>query len=231
MNELISLCFSALLMGFASSPHCVGMCGGIVSACTYRFSSHLPSFKAHSCYNLGRIISYSFLGALLGFTGSTLEKLLGYNSSLFFRILASLLILCAGLYILGYWRGLAYLESLGQHLWKPLQSWSSRLFPLDSYLKIFCLGLCWGLLPCGLVYTALSVSLSINHPGASTLFMLCFGLGTLPTLMILSTTTHRIHHYLRSTQLRYASGLLLILFSIISLLGLHYHLPFLGICH
>src|SRR5450830_240210 len=132
---------SMLLVGLAGSVHCVGMCGGIVSAFSMlpaRASGAFPvavvtrtarhgALARVLAYNGGRIASYGAAGALAGALGGGL----GGGA----RQLAAL-----GLYLAGAWRGLALLEGLGGHLWRRLEPATALLLPLDRPHQLFAMG-------------------------------------------------------------------------------------------
>jgi hypothetical protein len=85
-------------------------------------------------------------------------------------LLANLMLIALGLYLLGFSNALAFTERLGQKLWRHLQPLTRRYLPARGPLQAFPLGLLWGWLPCGLVYSALATALSSGSacPGSRT---------------------------------------------------------------
>ncbi|MDB5855538.1 MAG: cytochrome biosis protein [Herminiimonas sp.] len=234
------------LVGFFGSVHCIGMCGGIVTA----FSSAAPpgrpvpvavvaSGMAGSgmataldgatrvlAYNVGRISSYATAGALAGglvggaraLSGITAVQAGGYW-------LANLMLIAIGLYLMDAWHGLAHLESIGQGLWRRLRPLTKSLMPLDGLPKMLVLGSLWGWLPCGMVYSMLLTAMLTGSALSGATVMLAFGLGTLPTLLALGLLGARWRNWMQRRQVRVASGLLILVFGLLGLLRAANGLP------
>jgi len=117
-------------------------------------------------------------------------------------------------------RALAFTERAGQHLWRHIQPFTRRFLPATTVLQAFPLGILWGWLPCGLVYSALATALSAGSPGQGALLMLAFGLGTLPNLLLAGILLARLNEFVRRPIVRTASGLLVLGFGIYGLIGL-----------
>jgi len=194
---------SAFIIGLLGSGHCIAMCGGITTMLTSALPKNssydqqqIPvnnqrSIKPSSKfilifnYNLGRIASYSLIGAIVGFTGSIAAKNLGMPLA-GLRMFSALFVILLGLY-LGQWiMWLNRIEYLGKWLWKYVSPLASKALPVDTPTKAFTLGAVWGWLPCGLVYSTLTWALASNSIIAGAGVMFFFGLGTLPALLTLS---------------------------------------------
>lgn len=202
MTELSYL--SAVALGLAGGGHCLGMCGGIAAAL------NLGGQRAASvtiAYHGGRILSYTLLGALLGLLAGSIDIV---TWTIALRYVAGLLLIGMGLYVADWWRGMLLLEKAGARLWQPVQRFSSRLLPIRSPMQGLALGLCWGLMPCGLIYSALAWSATAQNPVYSASLMLCFGLGTLPAMMAVSFGADRLQAILRKRGLKIFIALLLI---------------------
>jgi uncharacterized protein len=206
------------LVGLLGGTHCVGMCGGIVGA----LSMGVPArWSMHLAYNAGRILSYAIAGALAGALGAASLTLDGQAPvRLALYLLANLMLVALGLYLLGVTRALAFTERAGQHLWRHIQPLTRRFLPATTVLQAFPLGILWGWLPCGLVYSALATALSAGSPGQGALLMLAFGLGTLPNLLLAGILLARLNEFVRRPAVRIASGLLVLGFGIYGLIGL-----------
>ncbi len=206
------------LVGLLGGTHCVGMCGGIVGA----LSLGAPArWSMHLAYNAGRIISYAAAGALAGALGAASLSLDGQAPvRLTLYLLANLMLVALGLYLLGVTRALAFTERAGQHLWRLIQPLTRRFLPARTIAQAFPLGLLWGWLPCGLVYSALATALSAGSPERGALLMLAFGLGTLPKLLLAGILLARLNEFVRRPVVRIASGLLVLGFGIYGLIGL-----------
>jgi sulfite exporter TauE/SafE len=212
---------SAFLVGLLGGGHCVGMCGGIVGA----VSMHLPQSKSKApfllSYNAGRILSYTFAGAIAGLVGASsffLEHVLPIQHVLYG--ITSLMLIALGLYLAGIWHGVTYLEGAGKGIWKTLQPYSKRYIPLQNIKQAFFLGSLWGWLPCGLVYSVLIAAIATGSAINGGLLMLAFGLGTLPTLLTMGMAAARLKTVLQNIWVRRASGLLVLGFGLVGLLRL-----------
>ncbi|WP_428825468.1 sulfite exporter TauE/SafE family protein [Azonexus sp. IMCC34842] len=206
------------VVGLLGGTHCVGMCGGIVGALSMGAPARWSMLFA---YNAGRIISYAAAGAVAGALGAAslgLEGQVPVRLILYF--LANLMLIALGLYLLGVTRALAFTERAGQHLWRRLQPLTKRFLPARSFAQAFPLGLLWGWLPCGLVYSALASSLTAGSAGRGALLMLAFGLGTLPNLLLAGILFARLNEFVRRPAVRMVSGLLVLGFGFYGLFGL-----------
>lgn len=206
------------LVGLLGGTHCVGMCGGIVGALSLGAPARWSMLFA---YNAGRIISYSAAGAIAGALGAAslgLEGQVPVRLILYF--VANLMLVALGLYLLGVTRALAFTERAGQHLWRLLQPLTKRFLPARNMAQAFPLGLLWGWLPCGLVYSALASALTAGSGGRGALMMLAFGLGTLPNLLLAGILLARLNEFVRRPVVRLFSGLLVLGFGLYGLFGL-----------
>ncbi|PKO54551.1 MAG: hypothetical protein CVU26_01560 [Betaproteobacteria bacterium HGW-Betaproteobacteria-2] len=209
---------AAFLVGLLGGGHCVGMCGGIVGAVTMTLPGSKPKLPFVLAYNLGRIGSYTLAGIIAGAVGASsffLEHVLPVEKVLY--ALASMMLVLLGLYLAGIWRVLTRLEALGGRLWQHLQPYSKRLLPVRTLPQSLLLGVLWGWLPCGLVYSVLVAAVASGSPWQGGLLMLAFGLGTLPTLLAMGMTAVRLKHLLQNLWFRRLSGLLIAGFGLLAL--------------
>jgi sulfite exporter TauE/SafE len=195
----------AFLAGLAGSFHCIGMCGGIVAALAMTRGSQPLGARLLSqvCYNLGRISTYSLLGALAGLIGSSLDFVALKSVSSWFFIGANLLVIAIGLASALGLSALNFssLEGRGARLFAtPLR----RAISSDWYLAAFPLGLLLGFLPCGLVYAPLMAAAASGGPGLGAATMAALGLGTIPVLLLFGTASSAVSGALRSAMLRVA---------------------------
>lgn len=232
---MTSAIVTALLLGLFSTIHCVGMCGGIMGALTYSLPQEVRNERRRLwpyilLYNLGRLSSYALAGALFGSIGAILYKTvsphLGY---LFLQYIAAIIMVSVGLYIAGWFPKYAYIERLATPIWRRLEPIGRRLLPVSSPFQAFSYGLIWGWLPCGLVYSALLLTITSSGPLEGGLFMLAFGLGTLPAMMGIAMVAEKIVRYSRKPAVRVSAGLFLIILGLTGLLfaeQLHQFSPF-----
>jgi sulfite exporter TauE/SafE len=211
---------SVFVVGLLGGVHCVGMCGGIAAALTFglpaerqgRFAALLPFLLA---YNAGRVASYALAGGLMGGAGTLLSRLVpvqGAQRGLL--ILAAAFMILMGLYLGGWWSGLARLEQAGGVLWRRIEPLGRRLLPVRSVGQALTLGLLWGWLPCGLVYSALVSAVSAGGAWQGAAVMLAFGLGTLPNLLAMGAAAGAIAGFARRAWVRRAAGASVLLFGL-----------------
>jgi len=196
-----------LTLGFMGSLHCVGMCGGLISAVS--MSRPHIWWNGLGIYQAGRITTYSLLGILAGLSGLALGA--GDLPQRMLAILAGSLMIIFALNLAGW---------LPDPL-RRLSSWASRKTGLATLARNaaaqaragswFMLGLANGLLPCGLVYAALSLALAATSAADAGLMMMSFGLGTVPAMMLLPSTLHKMSAKLRQSSLRIAAILIIIM--------------------
>lgn len=218
---------TALGLGFFGSPHCLGMCGGVVMAFGMSMQGLSPSKKRLiiASYHLGRLTSYALLGAVGALLGaSVLSPLMTNNATP--RVLLGLALVFCALLMMGL-PMLKSIEKVGLGLWQKLAPLRAKLFPLNSIPKALMAGLLWGFLPCGLVYGAILVAVSLGATGLSGVglgagFMLLFGLGTLPLLLATQGGVAILHKITQRFSIRQAGGILMLIAGL--LVGIH---PFL----
>jgi sulfite exporter TauE/SafE len=214
---------SAFVVGLLGGVHCVGMCGGIVAALTFG----LPPDKRSAlggmmpyllAYNVGRIASYAAAGAVMGAAGVLLAGFFPVEvAQRGLLVLAALFMVAMGLYLAGWWRGLARVEALGVALWRRIEPLGRGLMPVRRPGQAFALGLLWGWLPCGLVYSVLVWAVSSGSALQGMLLLLAFGLGTLPNLLAMGAAAGLVARYTRAPWVRGSAGALVVAFGLYSL--------------
>lgn len=212
---------AAFLVGLLGGGHCAGMCGGIVGAVTVTLPGSRPQWPFLIGYNLGRIGTYTLAGVLAGAIGASsffLDHVLPIEKILFG--LANLMLILLGFYLAGIWRVLTRLEAMGGMLWQRLQPYSRRLLPVRTVRQSLLLGMLWGWLPCGLVYSVLVASIATADPFGGGLLMLAFGLGTLPALLAMGMAAVQLKAWLQNLWVRRISGLVVLAFGVAGLLQL-----------
>jgi hypothetical protein len=172
--------YLVLLLGLASSLHCVQMCGPLVltySVAANTQAGRRPLLGLHLAYNAGRTLTYMLLGAAAGLAGGAMGwvgRLAGLEDTA--SIVAGSAMVLTALAMLGFglglnrWKGFA----LPARLLRP----AGKLISAPSALAKFALGTLMGFLPCGLVYAALMRAIGAATALGGALTMLAFGLGT-----------------------------------------------------
>lgn len=212
--------FAVFLIGLLGGVHCVGMCGGIVSA----LSAPQPggpriTLPVHLAYNLGRVTTYVVTGGMVGALGSAsllFNDWLPVQISLY--VLANVMLVALGLYLCGLTRLLQPLERLGHALWRRIQPLGKGLLPVRHWTAAYPVGLLWGLIPCGLTYSVLSAALVSGSAVHGAALMLAFGLGTLPNLLLAGMALVRLRSITRLPAIRIGCGLLVTAFGLYGLL-------------
>lgn len=208
MNGDITL-LTLFLLGFFGGGHCVGMCGGLSSAFALQLPPGLNRAGLIVLLNLGRISSYVFIGLLVGAIGQigiSLDQTRWLQNGLYLS--ANLLLLFLGLYLAGISSLATRIESIGRPVWKRLNPLLNRLLPIQSVPACFGVGMLWGWLPCGLVYSASLYALGSGNALEGGLYMLAFALGTLPNLLAMGLFAAQLKNFLQRKSVRLAAGLL-----------------------
>ncbi|WP_369602377.1 sulfite exporter TauE/SafE family protein [Hahella sp. SMD15-11] len=201
---------SAMLIGLLGSPHCLGMCGGLAALAASRDHPH-P--LARTCLLHGsRLLSYATLGLAGGFLGASLQ--FSPLAASVARGLAGIMLILMGLYLSGWWQGLRHLERIGGQIWQRIRPRGRT----GTWRHTLLLGLSWGLLPCGLVYSTLIWSVALGDPHTSPAVMLAFGVGTLPSMMGASLFSVSLRRFLARKGVRLAGAFILVLSGIWTLL-------------
>lgn len=180
------------LLGLLSSTHCIGMCGGLISALTMAISKDSTKSGKTTLilfYNLGRLSSYFFLGGLVGVINFSIIR----DNTPITRALSGIILVLMGLYLVGISNFVTRVEIIGKKVWVYIQSLCiKKIVPVSNPLQALFLGMVWGWLPCGLVYTTLVWAASHGSGLKSALLMLSFGTGTMPALLFTSFTFSRL---------------------------------------
>ncbi len=181
--NIITIISIAFLGSFG---HCIGMCGGIVLAySTIKIqpqSSKVSQSAAHLIYSLGRVFTYSILGAIFGALGGVVTFSNNANGTLL--IVAGIAMILAGLSLMGKVKFLTLIE----HSFSSSSIYKSafkKILNSKSNLSFFILGMLNGLLPCGFVYFFAITAASTASPFYGALVMAIFGLSTIPAMFSL----------------------------------------------
>jgi hypothetical protein len=188
-SSLLTLFF----LGLSGTGHCLGMCGPLVLA----FPGKTGRIDSHLCYHAGRIITYMLIGVLMGSLGLALAKLVSVAGLNYLETLARIQIifsLLAGIFLALF--GLGQLGIIGQSEWliisNPQRIPGYRFVVRSAFQRsdrglMVITGMFMGFIPCGLSFAAFSSALAASRPLEGGAFLLAFGLGTLPGLLLLGT--------------------------------------------
>jgi sulfite exporter TauE/SafE len=218
----------AFVTGFISSfGHCLGMCGGIVAIYSARQSAISAAGKAKPglllrvaalvSVHVGRILTYTGMGALIGLAGALLDQaggLVGWQG--LFSILIGLAMIAVALSLMGVLPPIELALSSLRGGATPMGRMRA-LFGSRSLWSHFGLGILWGFLPCGLVFAMLVVAAETHTLWGGALTMLAFGLGTVPTLLGFGLAANLLSPQLRG-RLQLVAAVLILLFAIQTIL-------------
>lgn len=207
----------AFLIGFLGSTHCLGMCGGISASLSMALPVG-PGFRLRQtlmllAFNGGRVGSYVLLASLIALLSTQAVDSWAHLGGIL-RTLAGLLLIGMGLAMGQWWQGIRHVERLGAPLWRKLSPLTKHFIPVRHTGQALALGVLWGWLPCGLVYSTLGWAALQPTVGTAALTMLFFGLGTLPSMLATGYAASWITHLRNQRHFRQLAGLLLIGFGL-----------------
>lgn len=210
----------AFTLGLVSTLHCLGMCGGIITALSLGAAPGTGPGRRRMLilsYNAGRVFSYGIAGGLAGAAGKLFASGPGGGPGyLVLQGIAGAVLVAVGLNLCGWLPRARSLERIGWRLWQVIQPLGRRFVPVDGPAKAILLGMIWGWLPCGLVYSMLLWAAAQGDPLSGAGALLCFGAGTIPGMVIAGMTGDALRQRLRSLKLRRVAGLLVIAIGIAS---------------
>jgi len=213
VTDLWPIASAALVTGLLGSAHCLGMCGGIsglfaVNASIRSIRQQIPLSIA---YNTGRIATYAFLGIVVAMLGrGAVSSVPDLAAPV--RLASGVLIILVGLQVAFGWRLLSLVENVGARLWRRVAPAAKGLVPVENLLQALGLGLIWGLLPCGLVYSVLLLAATTTDSLSGAVVMIAFGLGTMPAMVATGVSASKLAQFMN--RRRVGAGLLIILMGI-----------------
>lgn len=200
---------AALAMGFMASGHCVGMCGPLAALGVAADSQQ--RVRRATIYNVARLVSYASMGALFGGLGDWFGSAMHIAQwSGVLRIGLGVVMLVIGARLLLQRQGQSGFEKAGALLWRRIAPFARRLDPANRTRDLAILGLMWGYLPCGMVYSMLAVAALSGGALTGSGTMFAFGIGTLPAMLGLSLAGSRVST-LRTGKARRGLGAVLVL--------------------
>lgn len=218
----MELLITALLLGLMGSFHCAGMCGPIALSLPLHGNNWWQKTAGGIIYNLGRTVTYGVMGALFGLIGQ------GFHW-LGFQQLVSILMgsfMIASVFFPYLFRNKNSINI--EFFTTPLRKAIQRMFQMRSYLGLFLVGLLNGLLPCGLVYLAIAGAIGTGSVYYGVAFMVLFGLGTLPMMLLISMLGNFLSIAIRNKINKIIPYLILVIGTIFILRGLSLGIPFLS---
>jgi sulfite exporter TauE/SafE len=212
------LYLTAFLTGLLGSFHCAGMCGPIAFALPGNVKEGASFYFGRLLYNLGRMFSYATLGLFFGAFGLGL-KLAGLQQSVSIGVGVIILLMVAYQFFLKKGE-LFNLFSMFS------SSFIQKLFKSRNRFALFGIGVFNGFLPCGFVYIAILGASVTQDMFSGALFMLCFGLGTLPMMYGVSILGQFISSTIRQKLNRLSPFFAIIIAVLFILRGLNLGIPY-----
>ncbi|MFH6996921.1 sulfite exporter TauE/SafE family protein [Flavobacterium sp. FlaQc-57] len=170
--------YSAFIFGLLSSLHCVGMCGPIAMMLPVDHQNEARKATQIITYHLGRLTAYATIGLIFGLLGRGFFLAgLQQKISIFIGLAMILVVLIPEKIFSKY--------NFSKPVYKIISKIKSSLgsqFKNKSYKSLFTIGLLNGFLPCGMVYVALFGAIAMQSASLGVLYMILFGLGTLPLM-------------------------------------------------
>jgi sulfite exporter TauE/SafE len=170
---------TGFVMGAVGSFHCIGMCGPLALSLPVSHRSDWGRVIGGLIYNSGRILTYSILGLLLGFAGQYLV-VAKYQNILSISLGVIIFIY---LFIPKKVTASSTIVAIANKPFIKLRAVLGKLFTSKKYSSLFAIGILNGLLPCGMIYLAVTSSFLTGSAMTGSLFMFSFGLGTFPIML------------------------------------------------
>lgn len=188
MQTLISM---TLITGLLSSAHCIGMCGGFISALSLTEEGQRCGPPCQFLFNLGRLTTYSLLGFIVGWFGSTLTiKNSLYTITHPLLLGSDIFVILIGLGSTGLFHRLNFGLLSSETLKSKVTRAAAPLRQLPAPLAAISLGLLFGFMPCGILYAMLLTAAQSADGLTGGAMMAAFGLGTLPAMLLVGHTTY-----------------------------------------
>lgn len=217
---MILAMITGLSLGFASSMHCLGMCGPLLLALPHQDSDKSYLLK-RLLFHFSRIWTYVILGLMVGIVGIKAENLIPENFH------SRLALFCGCIMLFIAFCPKRFSSNLGQYVLKPFYQLSKS----NGYLSEMIMGMLNGLLPCGMVYIALTMAFSLASVPQSIGLMFFFGMGTLPALLSLEILKRRIHIFPQKWLQYFKPATLILCATLLFLRGFGIPLPHMKYFH
>ena len=220
----MTIYISALLLGLMGSFHCAGMCGPIAIALPLHGNTTLQKTFGGTLYNIGRTITYGVMGAVFGLLGQGLQ-LIGFQQKVSVIMGAAMIIsvLFPALFRNQYSMDKSWFSAIGK-----LKKAIGKMFSIRSFSSLFFIGMLNGLLPCGLVYMAIAGAIGTGGITEGSIYMILFGLGTIPMLLAISLAGNLLSLTVRNKINKLIPVLVVVVGLLFILRGLSLGIPYLS---
>lgn len=187
--------YTALIFGLISSLHCVGMCGPIAMMLPVDRTNEAKRAVQILTYHFGKLSAYSVLGLIFGLLGKSFYAA-GWQQqmSIILGVLMIMVSIVPERVVAQY--------NFSKPIYKIISNVKSHLgqqFKRKSYSSLFIIGLLNGFLPCGMVYVAIFGAIAMQSVSLGVLYMLLFGIGTIPMLTLVVYLSQLLSFSFRNT--------------------------------
>lgn len=213
---------AGLMVGIVGSLHCAGMCGPLALALPVPPDGRVRYVVGRLLYNLGRTTTYVGLGAIAGAVG---QKLFLAGAQQIVSIVLGILLLLFAL-VPSLMRRIPGGVAIIDRLTGPVRRAIGALLQRSSLLALFLLGIVNGLLPCGLVYMAVAAAMTTGTALHGMLFMMGFGLGTVPVMLTIALLGKQLQGGLRRRLNALLPAFSVVIAVLILLRGLNLGIPY-----
>lgn len=220
----MTILLSAFVLGLMGSFHCAGMCGPIAIALPLHGNTVSQKVFGGALYNIGRTITYGFMGAIFGLLGQGIQ-MIGFQQKVSVIMGAVMII---SVIFPALFRNQYSLDSSLFSVVGKLKKSIGRMFAIRSFSSLFFIGLLNGLLPCGLVYMAIAGAIGMGNVSGGSLYMILFGLGTIPMLLAISLAGNILSLTVRKKINKLIPVLVVVVGMLFILRGLSLGIPFLS---
>ncbi len=220
----MALLISALVLGLMGSFHCAGMCGPIAIALPLHGNTIPQKIFGGLLYNSGRTLTYGIMGALFGLLGQGV-KMIGFQQVISI-VMGSVMII--SVLFPAIFKNQYRLDKSNISIISKLKTSLGKLFTVRSFSSLFLIGLLNGLLPCGLVYIAIAGAIGTGEVLMGSLYMIFFGLGTIPMMLAISLAGNMMSMAVRKKINKLIPVLIVLVGVFFILRGLSLGIPFLS---
>jgi sulfite exporter TauE/SafE len=212
---------SALVLGLLGSFHCIGMCGPIAIALPLKQESWFERIASGLTYNIGRTITYGILGAIFGLLG----KGIAVGGLQQWASIAIGIIMILSVVFPVLFRKIN-IESATYRMVGRTKKLFGKMFSIRSYGSLFIIGILNGFLPCGLVYIAIAGAIVLGSIEQGVIYMIAFGLGTIPIMLSLSVLGNVVSMKFRKKVSKIIPFFIILIGILFILRGLNLGIPY-----
>jgi sulfite exporter TauE/SafE len=220
----MAILLSALVLGLMGSFHCAGMCGPIAIALPLHGNTVPQKIFGGTLYNVGRTITYGIMGAIFGLLGQGIQMIgIQQKISVIMGAVMIISVLFPALFKNQYRLDKSTFSFVGK-----LKKRIGEMFSIRSFQSLFFIGMLNGLLPCGLVYMAIAGAIGTGNAAEGTLYMMLFGLGTIPMLLTISLAGNIMSQAIRRKINKLIPVMVVVVGLLFILRGLSLGIPYLS---